>query len=272
MVPIYDAANSTDAHLMKNLLEQAGIASYIRGEYLQGGLGDLPVNGMVQVCVAESDAERARSVVADWKAGTIEPFDEMESHEEPAEFIAAPQAKPGSGRILWAIVGAAAGAALTWALVRGPVEQYHYDLNGDGRFEDVSTYAGGKLERAETDRNRDGKVDSIYEYDRNGLAVHSESDDDFDGRMEVQSRFLHGDWIGNEIDRNGDGAIDYESDAVSGVIHSERWRDADGRVVKRVLFKNGFADTGEVDTDGDGVLDTRHFYDRIGEISRKQPM
>lgn len=269
MVPIYDAANSTDAHLVKNLLEQEGIASYIRGEYLQGGLGDIPVNGMIQVCVDEADVARARAIVEEWNAGAIGLDDDAPEESAPAP-IAAQRPRNG-GLILTAVLaGAALGAGLTWATVRGPVQQYHYDYNSDGRYDDTSTYSGGKLERVETDRNRDGKVDAVTEYDRHGAAARGESDDDFDGRMEARIRYLHGDWISQEVDRNGDGAADYESDAVSGVIYSERWLDANGKIVKRVLYKHGFPATGELDTDGDGVLDVRHVYDRIGEIARRE--
>lgn len=73
MIPIYEAAHSTDGHLIKNLLEQAGIPSYVRGEYLQGGLGDLPVSGLISVCVSESDAARARAIVVDWQASSLDP-------------------------------------------------------------------------------------------------------------------------------------------------------------------------------------------------------
>ncbi|GAA4858338.1 DUF2007 domain-containing protein [Luteimonas vadosa] len=69
MVPVYDAAHATDAHLIKHLLEDAGIPSYIRGEHLQGGLGELPVHGLVSVCVPESEALRARAIVVEWQEG-----------------------------------------------------------------------------------------------------------------------------------------------------------------------------------------------------------
>ncbi|MGI8561093.1 MAG: DUF2007 domain-containing protein [Luteimonas sp.] len=69
MVPVYDAAHATDAHLIKHLLEDAGIPCYIRGEHLQGGLGEIPVHGLMSVCVPESEALRARAIVVDWQDG-----------------------------------------------------------------------------------------------------------------------------------------------------------------------------------------------------------
>jgi hypothetical protein len=49
-------------------LQQAGIAAAIEGEYLQGGIGELPAAGNVRVVVPDNDVEAARQVIADWDA------------------------------------------------------------------------------------------------------------------------------------------------------------------------------------------------------------
>ena len=67
MKAVYQAAHGVDAHMIKALLEGAGIAAQVRGEYLQGALGELPVSGMVTVWVAEADVARAREMVLDWE-------------------------------------------------------------------------------------------------------------------------------------------------------------------------------------------------------------
>ena len=43
---LYEASNAIEANLLKGLLETEGIEVFIRGEYLQGGIGDLPVSGI----------------------------------------------------------------------------------------------------------------------------------------------------------------------------------------------------------------------------------
>ncbi len=48
---VYEAGNIIDAHLVRHALEHAGIPVFIRGEALLGGMGELPVCGMVAVCV-----------------------------------------------------------------------------------------------------------------------------------------------------------------------------------------------------------------------------
>ncbi len=68
MKTVFDASGNIEAHLVKHQLQQAGIAAEIQGEYLQGGVGELPAAGNVRVRVPEKDVETARQVIADWDA------------------------------------------------------------------------------------------------------------------------------------------------------------------------------------------------------------
>ncbi len=74
MRAIYDAENVVDAHLVKHALEAAGIPAFIRGEYLTGALGDLPVQGLVQVCVPTAAVADAEAILAelDLARGTLD--------------------------------------------------------------------------------------------------------------------------------------------------------------------------------------------------------
>lgn len=67
MIVIYHAESSIDAHLLRGLLEQQGIASRILGEFLQGAVGELPARGLISVSVAAEDAARARTVVHEFE-------------------------------------------------------------------------------------------------------------------------------------------------------------------------------------------------------------
>ena len=73
MKTAYDAANNIDAHLVMHQLQQAGIDARIEGEYLQGGIGELPAAGNVRVIVDERDFAEARAVIADWEAVDSKP-------------------------------------------------------------------------------------------------------------------------------------------------------------------------------------------------------
>jgi hypothetical protein len=59
---VYRAENIIDANLVKNALADEGVTAYVSGHYLTGAAGELPVNDLVNVMVAESDWPRARAV------------------------------------------------------------------------------------------------------------------------------------------------------------------------------------------------------------------
>lgn len=69
MISIYNATSTTEAHLIKGLLEQHGIEAQVSGHYLQGALGELPVIDLIQVTVEDNDEHRALKVIEDYEAG-----------------------------------------------------------------------------------------------------------------------------------------------------------------------------------------------------------
>ena len=71
MMVVYHASNSIEAYLIKNLLEQQEIAAYVFGDYLQGGVGEIPAIGLVTVNVSDSDYTRAKEIVDEWDASVI---------------------------------------------------------------------------------------------------------------------------------------------------------------------------------------------------------
>ncbi|MBN8739782.1 MAG: hypothetical protein BGP24_22745 [Lysobacterales bacterium 69-70] len=62
---VYRAENIIDAHLVRNVLEAAGIPAHVGGEYLTGAIGELPVMGLVTVMVAENDVPAACRLAAE---------------------------------------------------------------------------------------------------------------------------------------------------------------------------------------------------------------
>ena len=71
MMVVYHASNSIEAYLIKNLLVQQEIAAYVFGDYLQGGVGEIPAIGLVTVNVSDSDYTRAKKIVDEWDASII---------------------------------------------------------------------------------------------------------------------------------------------------------------------------------------------------------
>jgi Putative prokaryotic signal transducing protein len=61
---VYRAENIIDANLVKAALAEAGIQSFVSGEYLTGAVGQLPAWDLVTVMVAEADVEAALPIVS----------------------------------------------------------------------------------------------------------------------------------------------------------------------------------------------------------------
>ncbi|WP_020405252.1 DUF2007 domain-containing protein [Hahella ganghwensis] len=64
---VFEASNMLEAHVVNGVLQAEGINSFVQGEYLQGGIGDLPVSGMVRVAVNDVDYEQARAIILQWE-------------------------------------------------------------------------------------------------------------------------------------------------------------------------------------------------------------
>lgn len=65
---VYEAENLIDAHLVKGAIEQSGMPAFVRGEHLTGAMGELPVSGLLAVCVPDSCVEEALRIVAEIRA------------------------------------------------------------------------------------------------------------------------------------------------------------------------------------------------------------
>ncbi len=69
MIAVFHPLDSLEAHAVRIFLAGEGIDARVRGDYLQGALGELPALGTLEVVVPEADAERARRLLATWKEG-----------------------------------------------------------------------------------------------------------------------------------------------------------------------------------------------------------
>ena len=68
MKRVYEARDGLEAHMVAGLMEQAGIMAQVRGDMLQGAVGELPAAGLASVWVADDDEAEARAVVRDFEA------------------------------------------------------------------------------------------------------------------------------------------------------------------------------------------------------------
>jgi hypothetical protein len=60
----YHADNLFDAHLARHALEDAGIPAFVFGEALLGAGGELPLFGVLRVCVPDVALPRARDALS----------------------------------------------------------------------------------------------------------------------------------------------------------------------------------------------------------------
>jgi hypothetical protein len=67
---IYKAADITEAHIVKGLLESNGIEAHVGGFYLQGGIGDLAAHDFAHVHVADEDQQRANEVISEYEGNS----------------------------------------------------------------------------------------------------------------------------------------------------------------------------------------------------------
>lgn len=59
----YQAGNLFDAHLAKHALEDAGLPAFVFGESLLGAGGELPLFGVLRVCVPDVVWPQARAAL-----------------------------------------------------------------------------------------------------------------------------------------------------------------------------------------------------------------
>lgn len=252
---VYECTLAVEAHMICDLLARAGISARVEGEFLAGAGGDLPLGNTVKVRVDPSRAAEAREVIAEW-----------ERAQPPAE-PAPPAKRSPFTSPLWFAFGVCAGVALTFFALRSPYKSDGLDYDGDGNLDARFHYEGYFASLTEFDRDSDGRVDMRWTFDRRGLESRWESDDDFDGRFEWQSRTVErGSVTEDALDANGDGRVDRTRHYVDGVLASVEFHDDSGtRVRKREKYVYGLLAASDFDADGDGILERHVEYDRFGE-------
>lgn len=71
MKRIHNARHPADAHLVRDFLESCGIAAVIRGEWLAGGIGELPVDACSVWITDDARFHEADRVMRDFLQGRL---------------------------------------------------------------------------------------------------------------------------------------------------------------------------------------------------------
>jgi Putative prokaryotic signal transducing protein len=255
MKTLYEASNAIEAHMLVDLLKQEGLTAYIRGEYLQGAVGEMPAAGLVRLEIDESDFPKARAIIDRWDAS------------QPEESTVSVAQKKSNG-IYWLFVGLIIGFGGCYAFFRIPAAAEGIDHNRDGVVDEkwIKSASGSGL-RYEVDRNLDSKVDLIAQYGSRGAMDSVESDDNFDGVFETKARYENGNPDVLEADTDSDGFDDLVMRYTNGVLVSQEYiSSTTGRVLKIEYFKLGKLMAADVDSNKDGTFDVRYTYDYLGDL------
>lgn len=79
MVKIYNARDTTEAHIIRGMLQAHGIEAHVNGFYLQGGIGELAAHDYASVSVENDNVDQARKLVEEYDNQGLE----MGKHNEP---------------------------------------------------------------------------------------------------------------------------------------------------------------------------------------------
>lgn len=260
MIRVYDASNTIEAHLILNLLEQQGLNARIDGEYLQGGMGELPAAGTLRVMVDESDYEQAKTIVDDWDAKASSETDGSKEQRN--------KKTTGIGSFLCG--GIVFGAIVVW-YYQSPTYSDGLDYNKDGVLDEKWYYRKNTFLKSEIDSNLDGKIDLIYHANRAGIIDRAVVDQDFNNTFETRETYRHGMLYSIRSDTNDDGFDDMRTYVNADNSFSiEIFDSATKEVVKREFYDAFKIKYSEYDSDRDGVMDTKYEYDEAGEITSTQ--
>ncbi|GGU63807.1 hypothetical protein GCM10009504_20910 [Pseudomonas laurentiana] len=79
MQRIYEPENLLEAELLVGMLASEGIEVHLAGRHLTGGVGELPMQGLLGLTVPDEQAERARRLIAEYNVAQPLAGDEPES-------------------------------------------------------------------------------------------------------------------------------------------------------------------------------------------------
>jgi hypothetical protein len=68
MQKVYEPENLMEGELLQGMLASEGVAAHLTGRHLLGGVGELPVYGLLGLSVDNDQAEQARLLIAAYNA------------------------------------------------------------------------------------------------------------------------------------------------------------------------------------------------------------
>lgn len=82
MRKIYEPENLMEGELLQSMLASEGIEAHITGRHLLGGVGELPVFGLLGLSVNDVLADRARQLITEYNGAFPLSGDEPDSYPD----------------------------------------------------------------------------------------------------------------------------------------------------------------------------------------------
>jgi hypothetical protein len=82
MRKIYEPENMMEGELLQAMLASEGVEAHITGRHLLGGIGELPVFGLLGLTVNDDQAERARQLITEYNDAFPMPGDEPDTYPD----------------------------------------------------------------------------------------------------------------------------------------------------------------------------------------------
>ena len=136
------------------------------------------------------------------------------------------------------------------------------DADRDGHPEEVRYFdeKTKQLVRVEEDRDYDGRLDVWSRYE-GGVLTERELDENGDGKPDAWERYGNGRMVSREVDRDGNGVRDafylYQGDALVEERHDTK---GNGRIDRIVRYQGRHLSRTEEDRDGNGQIDAWSTY------------
>ncbi|WP_444894368.1 DUF2007 domain-containing protein [Microbulbifer sp. TRSA001] len=258
MVTVFESRDFLEAKVLSNYLENKGFGARVEGEFLQGGVGEFPVSGLVRVVVPESECAEAVKIVKEWEAKDI---------GEPTSVKAKKGGMGLKGSLLF-MTGLLVGFAIHEVVyLAQPEEKGGVDYNKDGVYDEAYFFKGENIVRAELDRNFDGEVDVLQYFDRRGRFDRSWDDLDFDGRFETEGRYKNNQYLSHKVDADGDGVFEERGYYQYGVREKVRFLK-DGKIYKEISYVIDKAASFKLDENLDGKFDKECYLDIFEDVEK----
>ncbi len=261
MKKIFKAENIAEAHMLKDLLKERGIASTIEGEHSNVQFLE-PIAVWVD---EEEDGARAREIISEFFSETVE--------EGPA---AAPVGRASSKSAFWTgVVLGALGCAFAAVIYNSATNTAGprpdgWDMNSDGQDDRWAEYTDGEISKYIYDRNYDGVADQWLHYQK-GLIRMRECDYNFDGMVDDWEYFKNGQLYKYHSDNDRDGEIDEWGVTENNQIKERLWSFNNDRTIdNKAVYTSGRKEKVLYDRDRDGEFDEEVVLDAFERVVKTE--